>query len=294
MLAPEGRGWTVDTVNSLELIRVRYNTMSAAEKRIADVVLAAPARAIDMTIAQLAICADVSEGTIINFSKGLGLGGFTKLKLNIAANLDSGAAANMKFRDIAPSDSPKQAFCKMIEGAIDAFQRTASVISDADLRRAAELLMNARHIEIYGVENSAWVARIAYDQLMRIGLPAYAVTDSGAASISASHLSEGCVALGISDSGRMRGTIHAMDIARQHGARTVCITSYPDTPLTRICDISLVIESIESQQRREAVISRLTHLLVVDTLCAYIGAQTQPRSIELMDEVQRYLSELRE
>ena len=51
---------------------------------------------------------------------------------------------------------------------------------------------------------------------------------------------------------------------------------------------------VKPQQRREAVISRLTHLLVVDTLCAYIGAQTQPRSIELMDEVQRYLSELRE
>lgn len=284
----------MEAVNSLERIRARYHTMSSAEKRIADVVLASPDRAIDMTIAQLAASADVSEGTIINFSKGLGMGGFTKLKLNIAANLDSSVAASMKFRDIAPSDTPKQAFQKMIEGAIDAFQRTAAAISDADLRRAAEMLMNARHIEIYAVANSAWVARIAYDQLMRIGLPAYAVTDSGTASISASHLSEGSVALGISDSGRMRGTIHAMEIAKQRGAQTLCITSYAGSPLARLCDLALVIESIESQQRREAVISRLTHLMVVDTLCAYIGAQTQPRSIELMDEVQRYLSELRE
>lgn len=279
-------------MNVLNTIREQYSSMSATERKIADVILSDPEKVTSMTIAYLATKAQVSEGSIINFSNNVGAQGFTNLKINIAQNLQN--FLGFSFEDVNDSDSPKTAMQKMISNANDAFESTYRNIRNEDLEAAAKMLINAKRIEIYGVAGSAFVAQDAYYHFMRIGLPAYAVTDSMLCAISASHLGPDCVAVGISDSGRTRETLRAMEIAKERGAATLCITSYESSPIVKLSQIALVIDSNESRFHRESVVSRLTQMLILDSLCAYIGAQKGVESIRLMDEALRLIGEHQE
>lgn len=279
-------------MNLLNMIKQRFGSMSAAERRIADVILRDPKQVTGMTVNFLATAAGVSTGTVMNFATGLGVTGFTALKINLAQSLEN--FPGFSFDDVTPADSPKTALAKAVENACGSFQDTLMMIDGQALSNAAKALSKAQRIEIYGVGNSALVAQDAYQHLMRIGLPAYAVTDPLISSISASHLEPGCVAVGVSHWGKSRSTVETMKIAKARGACIICVTSYPDSPLFQLSDIGLVIVSNEADQRREALVSRLTHLLVLDSLCAYIGAQRGTRSVEMMDEVSRLIEQQQE
>ena len=262
--------------------------MSAVEKRIADIILEDPAGATNMTIAHLAARAQVSEGSIINFSTRLGVRGFSALKIRLARESES--FVDFSFGSVSAQDSPWSALQKVAGNAVDAFQQTSRRLDAKDLQAAADQLMAARWIDIYGAGDSALMAQDAYFHFMRIGLPAYAVTDYLTFQIAASQLDEGCVALALSHSGQTVEIVDAMDIARRQKARTICITSYGDSALARLCGTVLVTSSREAELHEEAAVSRLAQLLVLDSLCSYISAQRGPETVERMDQVNAQLS----
>ena len=272
----------------IDQIQKKYAGMSAVEKRIADVILNDPIQVTNMTIAHLAAKASVSEGSVVNFADRLGVRGFSALKIRLARESES--FVDFSFGSVSAHDSPWSALQKVAGNAVDAFQRTSRNLDAQALQTAADHLMAVRRIDIYGAGDSALMAQDAYFHFMRIGLPAYAVTDYLTFQIAASQLDEGCVALALSHSGQTMEIVDAMDIARRQKAKTICITSYGDSVLARLCGTVLVTTSSEAELHEEAAISRLAHLLVLDSLCAYISAQRGPEAVKRMDRVSAQLS----
>ena len=133
--------------------------------------------------------------------------------------------------------------------------------------------MNARYIGIYASGSSLPVGYDAHYRLMRLGLPAQLQPDPLLACIAASHMPEGSVALAISHKGRTTTTLAAVETAKARGAKVITLTSFPQSPLTALSDVNLISVSGEALAYREAVVSRLSQLLIVDSLCAYIAAQ---------------------
>lgn len=280
-------------INGLSVMKRNLTSMSEVEQKIANYILLNQKQVIYMTMKVLAKKLGVSEGSIVNFSTKLGFTGFAELKINIAQQLDP--ANNYIFDHIVLDDSPKLALRKMIDNSMAAFESTYEANSEEELISVAKAITNAKgRIEIYGVGSSSMVANDIYYRLMRMGLPAYAVTDSHISAVSASMLNEDCVAIGISYSGRTRETLGAMQIAKSKNAKTICITSYANSPLEQVCDHGIVIVSKESEVNREAVTARLAQLLVFDSLCAYISCQMEDKSIALMDNVIDIIGEYRE
>lgn len=275
----------------VEEIRKRYGALSAVERRIADVILEDPEQVTGMTVAHLAARARVSEGSVINFSTLLGLRGFSALKISLAREAD--AFPGFSFGSVTAEDTPMQALQKVIGSAVDAFSRAGRCVDGEALAAAAGALSRARRIELYGAGDSALMAQDAYFHMMRMGLPACAVTDYLSVSISADQLDESCAALAISHSGQTIQIVDAMAAAKRRGAVTICVTSYGDSDLAALCDVALVTPSAETDQHREAQLSRLAHLLVLDSLCAYISAQRGPETVERLDRVAAELSRCR-
>ena len=272
----------------LEQIRDGYYAMSMVDRRVADVILEDPVEAANMPISRMATLAGVSEGSVVNFSNHMGFKGFSALKIGIARETD--IFLGFSFGSVTEKDSPAAALRKVAGNAVDAFQKTSQMLRNDELLAAAQVLQSARRIDIYSAGDSALMAQDAYFHFMRAGLPAYAVTDYLTFSIAAGQLDESCVALAISHSGQTMEIVDAMRIARRHGAKTICITSRLDSTLRELCDTALVTFSTESERYQDAGISRLVHLLVIDALCAYIGAQQGPKMVERMDEVSLHLS----
>jgi len=272
----------------MQKIYGEYERMSPVERRIADVIMEMPDQLPRMSIAQLAAVACVSEGSIINFSHRLDMRGFRELKIELARETDYRAA--LSFGSVTVKDTPWSALRKVTGNAVEAFQKTCQSICGEDLQVVAEALMSAKRIDIYGAGDSGLMAQDAYLHFMRSGFPAYAVTDYLTIAISASQLDEQCVAIAISHTGQTEEIVDAMRIARQRGAKTICITSSQVSELGDVCDMTLVTYATELERYQDAGISRLVHMVVLDSLCAYMSAQRGTAAMERLDEVRRHLS----
>ena len=272
----------------LETIRREYDCMSAVERRIADIILEVPEQTPRMSVAEMAARADVSEGSIINFFNRLGVKGFRGLKIELARETDSRSA--FSFGSVTAKDSPWMALRKVTGNAVEAFQKTCQAIQEEDLKRVAEMLLSARRIDIYGAGDSGLIAQDAYIHFMRAGFPAYAVTDYLTVALSAGQLDESCVAIAISQTGQTTEIVDAMRIARRCGAKTVCISSSLVSELRDVCDVTLVTFASDLERDQDAGISRLAHMVVLDSLCAYMSAQRGESAMELLDEAHQHLS----
>jgi DNA-binding MurR/RpiR family transcriptional regulator len=68
-------------------IRALYPTVMPAEQRVADFVLQHPHETVHMSIADLAMNAKVSEGTVVRFCQTVGYKGYQSFKISLAADL---------------------------------------------------------------------------------------------------------------------------------------------------------------------------------------------------------------
>ncbi len=77
--------------------------------------------------------------------------------------------------------------------------------------------------------------------------------------------------LTISHSGSTLETVTATRVAKEAGARTICITNFGRSPIQEFSDIVLSTMARETQFRTEAMTSRLAQLAIVDTLIACLA-----------------------
>lgn len=270
--------------DAISLIKRNLASMTSGEKRIAGFILSEPQRTTKMTMKMLAGEVGVSEGSIANFSMMLGYDGYAAMKLALARSLsDSGAPL---FEKVAPGDSPLVIMGKMRDNTVDALLTTCETMSENDLSRAVELLLGAkRRIELYGIGSSAMLAEDAAFRFIKLGLPAVVIRDSYISSASALMLDKDCLAVAISYTGRTHDIIKTMSIAKEKGAKTMCITCYSDSPLAKLCDLSLIAVSGEAVASKLATVSRLAQMLIVDTLCACIASLREDDALERQSEI---------
>ena len=153
--------------------------------------------------------------------------------------------------------------------------------------------MQTSRIEILGTGSSMPLAQDAYYRFMRLGLPAAFSQDMLYASISASQLPENSCAFVISHTGRTNSVLNAAGLARQRGAKVIALTSFAVSPLTQMADVSLLAISGEAKAYEEALTSRLTKMLIVDSICAYIAAKGGVKAMRNLDnEIEVLESEL--
>ncbi|MEZ4632563.1 MAG: SIS domain-containing protein [Deinococcales bacterium] len=121
-------------------------------------------------------------------------------------------------------------------------------------------------MEVYGIGSSAPIAMDAYYRFLRIGLKISLLLDPHMQVVSAAQLQKGDVALAISHTGRSHETLSAAQKAKAAGATVISLSSFMQSPLALLADISLVTATAENAFRVEAMASRIAHLSVIDSL----------------------------
>lgn len=277
-------------MNAISLLKQRLPSMTPVERKIAACILEKPELVIDETITHLAQRAGTSSGSVANFAAAQGFRGFSDMKIQIARSLEN--AQKPAFDGVNAGDDPRAAMQKIMQAAQTAFQDTLGVMGD-ELSEAARLLMNARRIEIYAGGSSLPVGQDVHYRLMRLGLPAVIIPDPLLACMSAAQLTGSDVALAISHKGRTANTLAAAQTAKRRGAKVIGLTSYEVSPLAAMSDVRLVSVSGEAEAYREAVVSRLTQLVIMDSLCAYIAAQRGEEAMRHLDNEIEVLEQYR-
>ena len=247
-------------------IKVLYNEMGRAEKKIADWILANPGGLIPLSISELADKCNCSEATIVRFARRLGFDGYQALKISLAREDNPRDISE----SISPSDSCFEVFCKVCNDIYCSLERTRKVLKGDQLALAAGYILRADRIITLGLGNSASVAVDMSHKFLRAGCSAVAYTDNHMQAIAASHLTPRDVAIGISHSGSSRDIVDALRIAKERGATTICLTNYGKSPILKYSDVVLQTISDETQYSILALNSRIAQLAIVDALYFYI------------------------
>ena len=144
---------------------------------------------------------------------------------------------------------------KVFSANVKTLHDTAEKIDRHVLRTAVDLLDKAHVIYIYAIGTSAGIAQEFQYRLMQIGKTALCINDVPTMKVSSLN-------------------IKALQLAKERGADTLCITSYPGSKITENSDYSIEIYSDEIDYPVEAISSRIAHLSVIDALTIAVSAKS--------------------
>ena len=265
MLATRVQGGTDrDRPGVLRAIRLRIDELRAAERRVADCVLASPQKVIYQSISELAENAGTSEPTVIRFCRALGFQGYHDLKIRLAQDLVP-EVQNI-HEDVTPSDDPATLIRKVLNTNALAISNTLDTLDPAATEKAIHALARADRIEFIGFGGSAAVAMDAQHKFFRVGIPCTWQDDPHMQVMSAALMGPRSVVVAISHSGSTKDVVETLEIAKRAGATTIAIVSHRKAPVATTADIALCAHARETGFKPEPMSSRIAHLSVIDVL----------------------------
>ncbi|MBR4910324.1 MAG: MurR/RpiR family transcriptional regulator [Clostridia bacterium] len=262
--------------STLHKIRFEYKNFGPSEKKVADYILKNEQEVTSLSISELAQLSGSTAATIVRFSRKLGFEGFTDMRIGLAGEMISTSSISSK---ITKDDSCFEIFNKRINDISVSLWNTESVLDPKQLNLAANTIMKANRIVIFGLGNSAAIAQDAAHKFLRLGLNAQACCDNHMQAIIASHLDRQSVAIGISHSGASTDIIEALQLSKIGNAKTICITNFANSPIVRNSDICLFTKSDETNHSVLAMSSRIAQLAIFDSIYTFIVLNANKASI---------------
>ena len=256
----------------LDRIRASLPSLAPAEQRVGKLVLSDPRTFANLPVSELADRAHVSKPTVVRFCRSVGYDGLTDFKLKLAGSVSEGVP--FIHRSVDSDDKTNDIMVKVIDNTVAAFLKYRNDASTLAIDRAVDALVqtyrDGRRIEFFGVGNSGFVAQDAQHKFFRMGIHTIAYSDGHMQVMSASILKPGDCVVVVSNSGRTRDLMDAVDIARKNGATTIVITA-SGSPLAAAGHIHLAADHPEGYDRYSPMVSRLLHLMIIDILATCVA-----------------------
>lgn len=270
-------------------IRSYHDQLSSTEKKIADTILSDIVFASTANIDQLAAKAGVSIATISRFAKSIGCDDIRDLKLKLAH------ASAVGTRFLADTSSAEESafytrICSEVESSL---RNHLSFFSETDFKKAAGLLSDARMIYVAGMGGgSTMLADETQYRLARLGFAVTAYHDPVLLRMLAATMTPQDALILLSVSGVTPELLDVAAIAREYGARIICITA-ADSLLAKNADVVLPVHTEETDFIYKPSASRYGMLLAIDILATELALSRRSQSKELLRRVKFALDEYR-
>lgn len=276
--------------NIVNAIAQGREQLRKSERKVADYVLAHASEVIHMRIVDLAQEAHVSEPTVVRFCRAIGCDGFQSFKLALAQYV----AHSPQFGQFSLSehDSASDYTYKVFDATMDSLKRVRDSLDTRLIEKAVAALVRARRVEFYGVGASSAVAIDAQHKFFRLKIASHAHADAHMQVMAAMSLGPQDVVVAISQSGRTRALLDAVQLARAAGA-TVIALAPGSTPVAEACDIPITVDIEEDTDRYTPLPSRIAHLAVIDVLAVGVAKAMGPAAGEHLQALDRGLQSLR-
>ena len=252
----------------LDRVRQSRDALSAAERRVADLVLSQPRSVLNDPIMEIATRAGVSQPTVVRFCRSLGCEGLSDFKLKLASGLTG--TIPVTHTQVKRTDSTHEMGAKVLDNTASAMLKVRDQLNSDAVDRAITLLLNARRIDFFALGNYGVIAQDAQYKFLRFGVPAAAYTDSRLQLLAAGAVSAGDVVVVISGSGKIAELLKAVEIAMGAGAAVIAITP-SHAPLAKKTTVTIAIDHPEDLALHMPMISRLLYMVVIDILATGVA-----------------------
>jgi len=274
------------------LIRLRgvYPSLKTALQKVANLIMRQPEMAIYASVNEVAAAAQVSEATVMRFCRILGFKGFQDFKIALARELVTPSSRMPEEADAG--DDPATLVRQVFRANISALEETLEVLDFKQLQQAGQCLLNCRRLVVVGVSGSSPVANYAALLFTPLGLDVRDYTESYHMLTAAALLTAEDALLAVSHSGSIREILDTTQVAKDHGARVIAITSNPLSPLTRIADQVLLTAVREMKVSRNGLAPFLCQFSIIDSLFALLQRARQAETQENLAKIEKALQRM--
>jgi RpiR family carbohydrate utilization transcriptional regulator len=275
----------------LSQIKQTMPSLSKAEYRIAEAILADPEKMVNITTADLAKLSQVSDPMISRFCRTLGCKSFPEFKVQLARGLVS----NVSFisEAVSPGDNAASYIEKRINANQAALEYIRGKLQPQDIESAVQLLKNAREIAIFGMGGSAAIAKDAQHKLFRLGIPTVSYEDHLMQRMAAAGANESTVIMVFSFTGRTQSMIEIAQIAKQSKAKLIAITSL-SSPLAKLADVTIPSgDELEDTTIYVPMTTRIVILTIIDILATGLALELGPAIDSTLTRIKHSLDSTR-
>ena len=249
------------------------NSLSKSEQAVARYITLHPDEVIYLSVAALAENSGVSDPTVVRTCQKLGFTGYQDLKVTLAQDIVT--PLQSIHEEVMPDDDMQKIISKVFQGTIHALEFTHDTLTVADVEKAAQMLMAARKVLIFGLGGSGPIAIDLQHKLLRLGLNSSAYTDAHLQAMISAYAGEDDVVFAISHSGSSRIVVDNTRIAKSNGAKVISLTSIGPSPLSKLANVCLFTASSETKYRIVAISSRIAELTIIDSIYTYIAMRSE-------------------
>lgn len=231
------------------------------ERKIALFILQDPQFIQSANINQLASTIKVSNATITRFARRVNCSSFTDLKVKLAA-----AAASSQANTINNQDNSKTTAHQVYDLYNRVLFETQNKLDIKQLKKIIQLIKSAKRVYFYGIGSSGYTSLEATQRLLRMGISAFAETESNNMFMTSSIISKDDLIIAISSTGSTDSLVKAIELAKKNKAMIVALTSYNNSPLAQLADIVVDVQDTNYINDARFINSQFSIMYVIDVI----------------------------
>jgi DNA-binding MurR/RpiR family transcriptional regulator len=242
-------------VDILYKIQKTYGEFSGKERDIADYIMQYGDKIKNISITDLAKEIGTSGATITRFAKKIGCNSFVDMKIELGAN-----------KIEVPSIDEEGIFSAAYQYYNEVIERTKMLIDKEAILKVVKEIKKAKNIYIYGVGSSGLTGNEMMHRLLRMGFSVHSISDSHMMIINSSIVSEEDLVIGISISGETQEVVHSLRKSKENGAKTVSITSFEESSISKYSDIKFMVYNPNFIDRSRFINTQFSVMYLLDLI----------------------------
>lgn len=218
----------------IQNIHKNYDSIFAAEQKVADYILKNPEKAVSINVSELAELSGASDATVIRLCKRLGYKGFYQMKLQLAHEL----GRNQLVSGSVNPENPESSDDVLREMASNILNMGTHMDNEV-FRECITQILNCNAVHLIAVGNSIPVIADFGFRLGRAGIKA---SSSQVLEQQLNYInlgSENDIAIAVSHSGSSKHVLSAFELAKKRGMKTIAITDLSRSPAKDYADYTL-------------------------------------------------------
>lgn len=269
----------------LHEIEKNMNSFSKGQKRIAAYILENYDKAAFMTASKLGKLVGISESTVVRFAAELGYDGYPSMQRALQEIIRSRLTSTQRIQAAAEQFDRQDVLTAVVESDIDKLHDMVEKADRKDFNNVVDHILSARHVYIFGVRSSAFVAGYLhfYMHLLCGNVTMVQSTSAGEVFEQLLRIGPGDVLIAISFPRYSRITMNAVKFARDRGATIIAVTDNEMSPVYQMSDAALLApsEMISFVDSMVAPLSLINALLV--SVAGHMGEDVRSTFTTLED-----------
>lgn len=241
-------------------------SLSEVSSRIGKYVLANPEKVVHQSLAELAEFTHSGQASVVRLCRQIGFKGFSDFKLALMAELTA-----IHHQSLDDSDHEQGSGNALLQRLTDSMKSTTYALDPETMRKAAQYMVKARRINIFGSGISGIVAQLIAYRLMRLGLAAQAFQDAVLAHEVMTGIDESCVALVVSESGMTIETVDFLKSARLANAKSIALTGRVNSPVAKTADLALLAVPVDPLTYGGDISPAISKIYLAEMLANYVS-----------------------